>query len=425
MSETGPTIEQQDRPVDAPPRIEAPRALPVRWLRPLLEAPATARRVAGQFERITIEANRVLEKRAIPPLWLSFIALVIAPAFAATVYFAFLASDQFVVETRLAVRSIEAGQDTASKAGDSGFAFTAPYQNAYIVTSYIRSRAVVEDVSLKLKLREIFRRPEADFWARLGRDVSIERLTAYWNGMVETDVDTLSGIVTIKLRAFRRNDALTLANAVIEASEALVNRISERARRDATAMAEKEVRRSFEVVQAALAELNKFRDEFGVINPGQTTIDIVTLLGPLMGQKIKLENDLFVANRELSPEAPTVRVLREQLETANQHITELKAKLTGSGSGATVASTLAKFEELELQRQLAEQFYSLAKSDLDRAVIRSNRQAVYLSVFVPPAMPQISTYPHRLTFPMLAFVALGVIWGIAALILASVEDHRL
>ena len=218
-------------------------------------------------------------------------------------------------------------------------------------------------MSAKLNLREIFRRPEADFWARLRRDASIDELTQYWLSMVDTYVDSLSGVVTVRLRAFRRDDALALGRAVVETSEALVNRISERARRDATAMAEKEVRRAFESVQKSLAELHEFRDKAGIIDPGQAMGEIGKLLLPLLTEKEKLESELFVATREMSEDAPTVQVLRKKLEAAEAHIKELKAKVTSEpgGAGQTVAASIAKFEELEIQRQLAERFYALPR----------------------------------------------------------------
>lgn len=428
MIETKPPKEKHEQRMDVRLRDELPRSLtPSGWLSPLANAPAAARNIVIHVERIATEANRALQspRVKIPPIWWSFIAFVALPAFAVTVYFAFIASDQYSVESRFAVRSVEA--ETEQK-GDSAssFSFTASGQNAYIVTSYIRSRTIVEDVSSKLKLREIFRRPEADILARLPRRASIDELTEYWKSMIDTNVDSTSGIVTLKLRAFRRDDALALGAAVVAASETLVNRISDRARRDATAMAEKEVRRAFESVQAALADLHTFRNAFGMIDPGQTSSEIGRLLIPLMGEKIRLENELFVAGRELSPDAPTVRVLRGQLETAEQHIKELKAKLTNAdGGGDTIAGSLAKFEELDIQRQLAERFYKLAQTDLDRAQMRANRQSIYLTVFVPPSLPEESRYPHRLAFSVLAFFGLAIVWGIVVMIYASVEDHRL
>ena len=429
--------EEEVAPISAPlgnlPRLP----INVGWLRPVAAAgPVAAKLILEQVERVAATAPvRTLPATlaGAPPILLSFVGFVLVPSIAVVLYFAFFASDQFAVESKFAVRSVEIESPSSdpsnpsSSSSTAGFSFTATGQNAYIVTSYIRSRAIVDDMSAKLNLREVFRRPEADFWARLQRDASIDELTQYWLSMVDTYVDSLSGVVTVRLRAFRRDDALALGRAVVETSEALVNRISERARRDATAMAEKEVRRAFESVQKSLAELHEFRDKAGIIDPGQAMGEIGKLLLPLLTEKEKLESELFVATREMSEDAPTVQVLRKKLDAAEAHIKELKARITSEpgGAGQTVAASIAKFEELEIQRQLAERFYALAQADLDRAQQRATRQNIYLSVFVPPSLPEESRYPRRFAFSLLTFVALTVIWAIVVMVIASVEDHRL
>jgi len=367
-------------------------------------------------------------------LW-SFIAVVVVPGFASIVYFALIASSQLAAEARFAVRQVEvaasdglSSKDSSSAGGNASisFSFTATGQDAYIVTSYIRSRAIVDDLSRTLNLREIFRRPEADFWARLKRNASIDELTDYWNGMVNTYIDAPSGIVTLRVRAFRAEDAVALAKAVLSLSETLVNRISDRARSDAMEQSEEEVRRGFQMTQSALADLRQFRDNAGIIDPVQATTEIGKLLIPLMTEKIRLESDLFVASRDLDSSAPTVKALKNRLNTTEKQIADLKGKLTStSGNGKTVAASLAKFEELELQRQFAEKLYTLAQADLDRARQRADRQSIYLTVFVPPSLPEDSRYPRRIAFPLLIIAGLIIIWAIGAMTVASVEDHRL
>jgi len=376
-----------------------------------------------------------LPRLNISPLLASFIGLVLVPSFAAMVYFALIASDQLAAEARFAVRQIAADSSdatgSAANTSDSGgasvnFSFTAPGQNAYIVTSYIQSRAIVDDLTTKLNLREIFRRPEADFWARLKRNASIDELTDYWKTMVSTYIDAPSGIVTLQVRAFRADDAVAVAKAVLELSEALVNRISDRARRDAMAMSEEEVRRAYEMTQSALANLHQFRDSSGIIDPVQAGTEIGKLLLPLLTEKIRLESDLFVASRNLDDSAPTIKALKNQLDSAEQQIAGLRGKLTStSGDGKTLTASLAKFEELDLQRQFAEKLYTLAQADLDRARQRADRQSVYLTVFVAPSLPEESRYPRRVAFPILILLGLSIVWSIGAMIVASVEDHRL
>src|SRR5262245_38793654 len=273
--------------------------------------------VAGFAQRAT--AGLTLPRLKVSPLLATFVAFVLAPAFAAVIYFAFIASDQWTAEARFAVRSVEAeAADPSNNAGAgssnpaataASFSFTATSQNAYIVTSYIRSRAIVDHLNAKLNPGELFQRREADFWARLKREASIDELTEYWNAMVMTYIDGPSGIVTLQVRAFRANDAVTLGNVVLELSEALVNRISIRARRDSMEMAEKEVRRTYALTQAALADMRRFRDEAGIIDPAQAGTEIGKLLLPLLAEKVRLESDYFVARRDLDDNAPTIRVM--------------------------------------------------------------------------------------------------------------------
>ena len=198
--------------------------------------------------------------------------------------------------------------------------------------------------------------------------------------MVGTYIDGPSGIVTLQVRAFRSEDAVAIAKAVLEFSEALVNRVSDRARHDAMEMSEKEVRRAYGLTQAALADMNQFRNSAGMIDPVQAGTEIGKLLLPLLTEKIKLESELFVASKELNDNAPSVRALKSRLESAEKQIADLKAKLTNAAGGQTIANSLSKFEELELQRQFAEKLYTLAQADLDRARIRANRQSIYLTV---------------------------------------------
>ena len=206
MIETEPLVDERAPRLDASAagRPTHPLMTVGRLARSLGKAPAAARLLVDQFERLAIEADRALGWRdRIPPILASFIGFVIAPSVAASLYFAFIAADQFTVETRFAVRSLEievapsaAGAvaglgEGGSGGGAGGVSISSSSQSAYVVTSYIRSRAIIDDLAGKVRLREIFRRPEADFWARLGQNVPVEKLVDYWNSMVDTDVETV------------------------------------------------------------------------------------------------------------------------------------------------------------------------------------------------------------------------------------------
>lgn len=367
--------------------------------------------------------------------FLSFMALVVFPSLAAILYLAFIASNQYVAEARFAVRSpfgdsglpsqkSSSGDKGRESAGAAALTLSLAGQDAYVVSSYIRSPAIIADLPESLQVREIFRRPEADFWARLKASASREELTAYWQGMVTTYVDGPSGIVGVTVRAFRPKDAYDLAQAIVAASEKLVNTLSARARQDALTRAEAEARRAEGGVAEAIARLRAFRDAEGLISPGSAAENTAKLLLQAMGDKIRAQNELHVAMRTMSANAPTLEPIRQRLVAIERQIVDLRAQLTGqNGDKAVISAQIAKFEDLELQRVIAEKIYTASQESLERTRALSLRQELYLSVFVPPSIAEDALFPERLNLSLLIPVGLLMLWGILALAAAAVEDH--
>ncbi len=433
----------------APGELAPPRqSLVSRALSPI-------RRVAGRdvdVARSRVTSPQALElrdtslelqpKRSFGILWLSLILLVLVPTIGAGVYLFAFASDQYVAEARFMVRQAEpmlgAAMEGAGKKDDEGggaaggaaSAMTGTVniggEDAEIVASYIHSRAILDDVSRRLDVRAIFQRPEADFWARLPRDASVEDLAKYWNQMVKVQIEASSGIISVSVSAFRREDALTLAGAILKSSEQLVNDLSSKVRMDMMRSAEDEVRRTEGEVRFSLANLTTFRNSRQVIDPVKSAESNGKLLLDMMTAKIEAEGQLFVAERVQGPTAPGMATLRDKLQSVNDHIKELKDQMAGAKALSTnLASTLAQFETLELKKQFAETMFKFASNGVERARIASERQQVYLQVFEPPSLPQDYTYPERWSDLIIILVASLMIWICGTTITASIIDHRL
>jgi capsular polysaccharide transport system permease protein len=396
---------------------------------------ALIRRILGSISLRSLDLGDVRIKAPKTLPWpnfylLSFLLFVVIPAFLCIVYLVFIASDQYVAEARFAVRTAQLDMRQTNAGGavsslGSGSIPSLGTQDAYIITNYIRSRAIIEDLSKSLDIKAIFRRPEADFWARLSRDASAEELTNYWKTMVTTYVDGPSGIVIVTARAFRPADAQALVAAVLDASEKLANEVSERARRTIMRQAEDEVRRSEGLVRAALAGMQAFRDNQGFIDPLSAAKSTGELLMQDMSEKIRLENDYFVTSKATSPDAPTVVGLKTRIEGLDTQIAQLKSELTGTNAaGRTIAASLVTFEELELKRIFAEKLYTMAQDALERARMKAEQQNIFISTFVQPAMPEDAKYPERFGLSLLIPLGLLICWGIFALISAAIEDHR-
>ena len=372
----------------------------------------------------------------------SLFVVVCLPMLISGIYLFAFSSDQYSAEARFAVRQAqgigvgESDSDSSSSGGKSGPSTSATAimtgaanlggQDAEIVANYIHSRAIIDAINSSIDIRAIFRRPEADFWARLPATASADDLTAYWNKMVSVYVEGSSGIVTVSVSAFRREDALALTSAVLTASEALVNTMSEKIRADAMKTAENEVRLSEGQVRFALSQLTDFRNSKHLINPVESSEANSKLLQQLLMDKIDSEAQLFVAERSMGADAPGMTSLRAKLESINSQVGRLKDEMAGGKEiSSNMAATISDFEQLELKRQFAERMYGFARDGVERARIASERQQIYLATFVPPSLPQDFSYPLRWTdFFLITFIAF-MFWVCGATIVASIQDHRL
>lgn len=371
--------------------------------------------------------------RAMKASWelISFIIFVLIPSIGAVFYFALIAAPQFVAETRFVIRSADLSSpaadrpDNLSNSQGASVAYSPTSQNAYIIAHYIRSRAAVEDLLKKIDLREIYAGQDADSLARLGRNASIEELTDYWLNMIRAYVDSPSGIVTVEVRAFKASDALKIAQALVVLSENLVNEISRKARQDVLRTAEEEVLNTNATLRSTLVELQRTRDSEGMLDPRWAAEETGKLLFQLMAHRARLESDVYVASRSLGRDTPNVRQLTARLEITNQQIESLKAAVAGDSTSATnIASSLRKFEELEIKRLLAEKLLSMAEDGLERARIRAERQNLYFMVFMAPSLPVEALLPKRVAYSFIVPLGFLVAWGILMLLWKTIEDHR-
>lgn len=353
----------------------------------------------------------------------SFLAFVVVPFVAACIYYLGMATPQFIAEARFAVRTL--GAPDVGGLNSGLFTTTPLQQDAYVVASFIHSPAILDRLEKRVDFRKLFAGDDVDFWARLGADYTRENLTDYWNRHVTTYLDGPSGIVTLKTRAFSPEDARMLAQAIIDESENLANELSARARGDYVRRAEQEAGERRDSYRKALDQLNALQNSTAILDPQLRATETGTLLTRLLAEKLDIDARLFVFEQQAATDSPTVRQLRRTQEVLQGQIEDLRAQLADSGTANdNLSNAFRRFSELETDRMLASELYAAARRNLAQAQVDAIRKAVYVTVFVPPALAEESRYPERTAMPLLILLGLSVAWGICALAWASVEDHR-
>jgi capsular polysaccharide transport system permease protein len=358
-----------------------------------------------------------------------FLVCVILPTIITLVYLSVFAVNQYQSEAVIVVRTASANDssvqnDSLSLLSSGGGAPKTSTQDSYIVGDYVRSRSILEDLGGAQWLYKIYSAPQIDWFSRLRQPSTFENVLKYWNAMVTANIETISGIVTIDVRAFTAEDARRLDQLIVQHSEELVNELSERSRKAAMALAESEVDRARQQLTKAQEHVLVFRNTANLIDPMTSAGSIGDTITQLMQDRIALEDNRASLSGMTISDSPTRQVIDAQIDAISAQIANLQKKLTDEKTTTAISAKISEYEDLELQAKFAEKMYSTAEDSYEQARKSLEKQQMYLATIVRPTMPE-EPYPRVITDTIVAF-ALGLaLWSMGSLMLAAIRDHMI
>lgn len=328
----------------------------------------------------------------------------VLPCLLAIIYYGLIVADRYTSEAQFVVRS-------ASRAGIGQLASVIPTagteraaDEASAVHEYVLSRDAVELLVQRVDLRAILSRPEGDpFWRFPGwfsRDLR-EKLFERYLHFVSVEPDSSTGISTLVVQAFRPEDSANMARALLEGSEALINRLNERARSDTIQAAEREVETAKARAFEAREKLTAFRMRAGTVDPAKSSQNLLETIGKLSFEVAQLNAQLAEAQRS-SPDGPQIANLRNRIQAVEHQIVEEKRQI--GGSAQALAPIIAEYERLVLEREFADRSLTSALASLENARIESQRQQLYLERVVEPHAADYPSQPRRLLWIGIVFV---------------------
>jgi capsular polysaccharide transport system permease protein len=362
-------------------------------------------------------------------LWRSFIILVLAPLVTSSIYFGFLATDQFGSEMRFAVRGateLLPGGDALAASGLGTLASLNSNQDVFIVADYIASRSMIDDLSKEIDLRAIYSKPRIDGWAGFVPLRAAEDMLRYWRSMVQTSVEAASGIVTVTVKTFSREDSVRVATAIRARCDIVANQLLNRVRHDAIERATGEVKSAMAQLSARRASLEQFRNARMQIDPLELARSLGETITTLRRDLVEVEVKLDIAKASLASDAPQINMLAANRQILSDQIAALEARVTGADlNSPTASAVLAEYDKLDVKKSLAEQAVTVAERMLDNTKVDSNRHHIYLVAIEDPTVPQSPVAPRRAH--MILLISLGALsfWSLIAVIAANVRDHAI
>lgn len=356
----------------------------------------------------------------------SFVLVFLIPSLSALVYWGFIASPQYVAEARFTVQGGEPVQLDAFSVV-TGLPSMTAVQDTQVVTNYIESPSIVRRLQEQLDLRSLYGNTDIDWLSRFDATRPFDKLADYWKTRTDVSIQLPGGIVTMTTRAFSAEDALRIANGVLEAAEALVNELNRRMLEDNIAASRLEVERAAARLAKARVAFEAVRNNTGILDPVQTAISVGTLITTLRGDLLTLQQEYDSQVKTISRDAPQMRAMATRIKVMSEQIRELEAKMTNqlsaAGTEGTLSGSMTKFSELEVEQRIAEQQYISVASALELARVMAERNMVYLKTFLRPALPQEARYPRRALNIFIVFAGSFTIWATLCGFISLARNH--
>ena len=350
-------------------------------------------------------------------------AIVGLPTLVAGVYYFAIASDLYMSEAQFVVRGARQGPSGAIGSILASTGFTSAHDDTAAVQDFITSRDAVRKLEANDKLRELLARPEGDFLMRfpgiLGR-TDFEALYRHYQDFVTVDTNTQTGVTTLMVKAFRADDAQRIAAALLNYSEQLVNDMNARARRDTLATARREVETVSQRIGHLQDQITAYRIKEKMLDPRTTSSGVLALIRSMTAAETNARGQLAELLKN-SPNSPQIPLVKTRIASLDKLIDEERQKISGQTN--SVVSTMAEYEHLTTERELAEKALASAYASLEAARIEVQRQQLYLEPIAQPNLADYPLYPKRILSFVMVFASCLVAYGIAWLLFAHVREH--
>ncbi len=353
-----------------------------------------------------------------------FLFSVLIPTSLSIIYFAFIASDVYISESRFVVRNPEHQTQTGLGALIQGTGFSRSQDDTYNVHEFMLSRDALNQINNHINLREVFGKNRIDIFNNfntLGVDNSIENLYRYYLKRVEINLNTSTSISVLKVRTANAEDSYRINELLLQIGEQFVNRLNDRGRKDLIDFSKNELDIADQKSKAAAKKLAIFRSKNEVFDPDKQSTLQLQHISRIQDQLISTKTQLSQV-KALTPESPQIPALKNLVASIQAELNSEMAKVSGNGSSFT--NKAVEYQLLVLDLSVADKQLALAMASLEEARRSAQKKQIYLDRIQQPNKPDMALEPFRVRNILSVFL-LGIItWAILSMMVTGIREHH-
>lgn len=354
-----------------------------------------------------------------------FLLFVGLPVLLATIYYGLIASDEYVSESRFVIKSPSQRQAQLSTLANliQTTGLSTGQEQSNEVIDYIRSRNALVDLQKKIDVKKSFSLPSIDFLSRFpsvfSKD-SFESLYRYYGSKVSGRFDTETGAAVLQVKAFTPDDAYRINARLLEQSEALVNRLNDRAQKMGIAEAERRVVDAQKRAREARAAMGAYRTSEELVDPAKQAVGVLDISNKMVAEQAALRAQLESMERN-APANPSIPALRSRVAAIGRAIGAQEGRVVGRRNG--MASKIGGYESRLVEQEFATQMLNAASANLESARSDAQKQQFYLEMVVAPNRPDMALLPQRLKGILVFAGAALCLYLIGWMVVIGILEH--
>jgi capsular polysaccharide transport system permease protein len=169
--------------------------------------------------------------------------------------------------------------------------------------------------------------------------------------------------------------------------------------------------------------LTTFRNTHGDLDPTMIATELGTIEGTLETQLANLRAQLAQAQANLQPSATQIVQLNLQISGVEKQLEAERQRLANSNGQNSYSDTVAQYDLLLSNQQLASSTFQAAQQGLVIAQADASAKQDYVVDFVAPVLPDRPTVPDPMKSAGLAFLSCILVYSICNLLLSAMRDQ--
>jgi len=278
--------------------------------------------------------------------------------------------------------------------------------DSQIAIGFITSVNMLVELEKEFHLVDHYSCPKKDYFFRLDPKAPLEERLRYYRNRIGAHYDKETGLTMLSVDTFDTELSKRIAEAVLEKSERLINKLNQEVADQRLNFVEDELKRSTKHVEEVNAELLAFQNKHNIISPDEVISGNLKAVQELRMSQLRMTADLDSLQRD-SPGSPRIDALKSLIRSTNELIAIEMAKLSGSEQDR-LNQILVQFKQLELKLEFAIKLRTGVQTLLEKTRVDSIAQSRFFSVIQPPYLPEDIAIPRR-EYATVTILVVGVL----------------